>query len=110
MFLINVYAPNKENEHEAFLSDLITTIKSFYDEDFYHIVAGGDWNFVENISLDKKGGKNRLWEKSVKHLANFKESFELVDICRVRNDDMRQFTWHSNSTPRVFTRLDRFYR
>ena len=109
MFLINVYAPNKEKEHEAFLLDLFNSIKAFYDDEYYHVVAGGDWNFVENVSLDKKGGQNRVWEKSVNQLAKLKELFDLVDIWRVRNEDKKQYTWHSNSTPRVFTRLDRFY-
>ena len=62
MFLVNVYGPNKENEHAIFLNDLTETVKNFYDEDFYHVIFGGDWNFIENLSLDKKGGTQKIWE------------------------------------------------
>ena len=46
MFLINVYAPNKEKEHEAFLCDLINSIKAFHVDEYFHVVAGGEWNLV----------------------------------------------------------------
>ena len=80
MFLINVYGPNTENEHHVFLSELIESTKHFCDEDFYHIVSGGDWNFVENINLDKKGGIQKVWEKSVRNIDKLKEHLDLVDI------------------------------
>ena len=109
MFLVNVYGPNKENEHAMFLNDLTESVKNFYDEDFYHVIFGGDWNFIENLSLDKKGGMQKTWEKSINQMNKLKELYDLVDIWRIRNPDKKQFSWHSNMTPRVFTRLDRFY-
>ena len=109
MFLVNVYGPNKENEHHVFLNELFEAVKNFHDDDFYHVVLGGDWNFVENINLDKKGGIPRVWQKSVQHMDKIRELFDLVDIWRVQHPEKRQFTWHSNQLPRTFTRLDRFY-
>ena len=51
MFLLNVYGPNNENEHNAFLGELSVSVKDFYDDDYYHMVFAGDWNFIENLSL-----------------------------------------------------------
>ena len=49
MFLINVYAPNKEKEHEAILSDLLNYIKAFYADEYYHVVAGGDCLMIKRV-------------------------------------------------------------
>ena len=110
MFLINVYAPNNENEHESFLKELNAAISDYYDDDFYHVVAGGDWNFVEDVEKDKKGGIKRLWEKSLAQAKRMQEKFDFVDIWRVQNENKQQYTYISNHrTNRTFTRLDRFY-
>ena len=110
MFFINVYAPNNENEHEIFLKELHTAITDFYDDDFYHVVAGGDWNFVEDIEKDKKGGIKKLWGKSLAQSKRIQEKFDFVDIWRVQNENKNQYTYISNHrTNRTFTRLDRFY-
>ena len=49
--LISVYCPNEAPERKNFLSTLDSHIFGPYS-----IVMGGDWNCVENISLDKQGG------------------------------------------------------
>ena len=85
MFLVNVYAPNREKEHSDFLIKLIEDTKAFYDEEFYHIVFGGDWNFVDNLEKDKKGGIRKLWDKSITHASKLKDCFDLVDIWRLQN-------------------------
>ena len=108
MFLANVYAPNKENEHKGFLKELIDNAKAYYEDDYRHIVFGGDWNFIENLK-DKKGGVQQLWQDSVAQINLLREHFDLVDIWRIQNEEKLQYTWHSNTTPKIFTRLDRFY-
>ena len=107
--LINVYGPNKEQEHKQFLTELYADACDFYEDDYYHIIVGGDWNFIENLDMDKKGGVQKLWENSIIQINKLKERFDLTDVWRVKNENLKQYTWHSNSTPRVFTRLDRFY-
>ena len=59
IFLINVYEPNIEKEHESFLKELHDELVSFYDDELYQVVAGGDWNFVEDLDMDKKGGDQK---------------------------------------------------
>ena len=36
------------------------------------------------------------------------ENFELADAWRVRNPNLREYTWHSTSKPVIFSRLDYF--
>ena len=65
MFLINVYAPNTETEHFSFMENFFNTASDFHDDEFFNVVAGGDWNFIEDLEKDKKGGLNKLLIKSV---------------------------------------------
>ena len=88
-----MYAPNKEKDHELYLNKLNEVIAEFYDDDFNHVIAGGDWNFVVNIEKDKKGGVKKVWEKSVFQLDKIREKLDLVDIWRVQHEGKRQYTW-----------------
>ena len=108
-FLINVYGPNKEQEHKNFLYEMHNAATDFYDDEFYHVIGGGDWNFIEDLELDKKCGIKRLWVESISQITKFKEHFDLSDVWRVKNETKKQYTWHSSTTPKIFTRLDRFY-
>ena len=49
--LINVYLPNIHAERKEFISKLSTFMHTKKN-----IVLGGDFNFVEDIALDKEGG------------------------------------------------------
>ena len=53
--LINIYAHNKEPERKQFISNL-----SKYLVTKRNVILGGDFNFVENLSLDKTGGSTIL--------------------------------------------------
>ena len=79
-FLINVYGPNKEQEHKNFLYEMHNAATDFYDDEFYHVIGGGDWNFIEDLELDKKCGIKRLWVESISQITKFKEHFDLSDI------------------------------
>ena len=45
-FLINIYAPNSEKEHAEFLKNLYDAATEFYEDEYYHIIKEGDWNFT----------------------------------------------------------------
>ena len=53
---INVYAPNNPGERKMFTSN-----SSRFSVSKKHLVLGGDFNFVENIGLDKKRKKFQVW-------------------------------------------------
>ena len=63
LFLINVYGPNVEREHEAFMRELYEKITAFYDDDYRYVVSEGDWNFTDNLTIDRAGGNPKLWPK-----------------------------------------------
>ena len=69
-FLVNAYAPNIEKDHAIFLQKLFNEIQIFYDNDYRYIVQEADWNFTQNIDLDRKGGSPKLWKKSIEIMDN----------------------------------------
>ena len=107
-FLINAYAPNSEKDHQLFLARLYANIVSFYDEEYRHVVSEGDWNFTENILIDRAGGNPKLWKKSIEIMKKINDELDCVDIWRLRNTDKKQYTWRS-SRRKIFSRIDRFY-
>ena len=98
---ICVYAPNNERERKVFFNNL-----DIYMEGNRRIVLGGDFNFVENISLDKLGGNPNLGNVGTTNFKAFKSSFNLKDCFRNKNPYSKEYTWHSTD---VHGRLDRFY-
>ena len=48
--------------------------------DTQYFILGADWNFVENLKLDRKGGNPRLWQSSCKIMKDMVDSYDLVDI------------------------------
>ena len=58
--------------------------------------------------LDKFGGIAGSHKKCREQILTIKENFDLADVWRIRNPDLRQYTWHSSSKPIIFSRLDYF--
>ena len=54
--------------------------------------------------MDSMGGSPKLKEKSIFHLRSIMSDYELVDIYRLRNPGLRQFTWR-RKTPLTMRRL-----
>jgi len=72
------------------------------------IVSAGDYNFVMNVNLDKRGGRPRTHEKSRRLMRDWCTSMDLMDIWRIKNPDIFDYTWRSRFPPYVYCRLD-FY-
>ena len=107
--LLNVYAPNKEKENASFLRDIDSRLQAFVlGEQYDFILAGGDWNFTENVDIDRRGGNPSIWKKSVTGMLEIKEHFDLIDIFRIRNEEKREFT-HKSKRHGTQSRIDRFY-
>ena len=51
-----------------------------------NLVLGGDFNCVENLSLDKKGGNLSAGDIGSSDLRQWRQDFELVDCFRVKNN------------------------
>ena len=72
-----------------------------------HIVLGGDFNLVQNIQTDKKGGNHITHFKSLEEIEMLKENMDLTDIWRDLHPNTQRFTWRRNK-PEIHCRLDFF--
>ena len=101
-FILNVYAPTKRNEKEAFykqLSRWLKKVKRVNDS----LVLGGDWNCVQNASIDTRGMAYAYRE--VKKFKKLQKRFHLIDAWRKMFPFRKQYTWrqlHMN----ICSRLD----
>ena len=71
------------------------------------MVVGGDFNLVQNIERDKKGGNRTTHFKSLEEIEKFKENMNLTDIWRDLHPNIQRFTWRRNK-PEIHCRLDFF--
>jgi exonuclease III len=74
-------------------------------------ILGGDFNTILNMKLDRKGGSGNLtaeYIKSIKLLNQMQEDFDLSDEWRIRNPDIKRYTWRQK-TPQIFSRLDMLF-
>ena len=72
------------------------------------VVAGGDFNLVMNVPLDKRGGLPRTHEKARRLLIEWCDTAEMIDVWRVKHPGVFDYTWRSWSAPYVYCRLDFF--
>ena len=101
--LMNIYAPNDDDVN------FITQIFNVYsNSDPKNIVAGGDFNLVLDIKLDKIGGIPKTHEKSKNKLLQYMEQLGLVDIWRIQHPNESQFTWRRKRPTIIQCRLDFF--
>src|SRR5277367_4031284 len=98
---INIYCPNDPTERANLLKEI-----DFLFLDNAEFILGGDFNFVPNIKLDKKGGNVKLGDKGQALMQILCDDANLLDIWRLRHPNLREYTWARNG---VHCRLDRFY-
>ena len=99
--LMCCYAPNCPTERRKYINDLdIYLINNFEN------ILGGDWNFVENIELDKWGGNLDNGDSGKIQMNKLKADFLLVDAFRARYPNRIEHTWRRED---IHCRLDRWY-
>ena len=104
--LVNIYGPNPSNlqESEYFFNSIDNIIDPEIQPMFF-----GDFNMVEDIFVDRKGGKPKPRHTyGFKALSDLKQGHDLIDIWRNQNPNKKQFTWHSKDQT-IHSRLDRIY-
>ncbi len=102
--LINLYSPNKESEKVIFFTKLAQIMESKGVNAASNIIIGGDWNVVLTAK-DKMGGNIYTKSKAAEEIYRIKETFNLLDIWRIRNEDVMRYTWRQKR-PRIHCRLD----
>ena len=116
--IASVYAPATPRERGTFLREMTDFVsiddnendenEDNGDEPMYLI--GGDWNFVEDLNLDKFGGNPAMGTFGAQQIAEVKLKLNLEDPWRRRNPLAKVFTWCGNTQAgKVRSRLDRFY-
>ena len=74
------------------------------------IILAGDFNIFLDTTLEAKRGSPCLKNKSVAKLIKIEEHFDLCDIRRLRNADMKQFTFRQkHASGFIQRRLDYFF-
>lgn len=99
--IINIYAPNNEQERCQFFDDLYPFCITKK-----HLIIGGDFNCVLDVKLDKIGGNSSYGQGGSEKIKQIVSDFNLVDSYRFLYPDNVKTTWCSSS---VSCRLDRFY-
>ena len=88
--IINVYAPNKSKEKQVFFKDLGNFLNKLNPE--YRVFICGDFNTVLNNKLDIISGENHDM-RDINYFKTFIDKFDLHDIWRLHNPDVKDFTW-----------------
>ncbi|KAL9989410.1 hypothetical protein ACROYT_G003957 [Oculina patagonica] len=100
--LINIYAPNKDDPD--FIQKVIDLLLDFTCDD---IIFGGDFNLVQDLKKDKKGGNPKTHRKAAQRLSEAALNLDLTDIWRDMHPDDNRFTWRQKN-PEIHCRLDYF--
>jgi exonuclease III len=107
--LTNIYCPNKLTDRNEFIDSLTPHVVGNRD-----VVLAGDFNFVENPTLDKRGGQGGggdtlyLSSSSITHFKDIKIVGKLIDSYRALHPTTAMFT-HSSAAGKTSVRLDRIY-
>ena len=102
LLLCTVYGPNKD-EPEFFIK-FIQAIESF---EISNYVIAGDWNFILNIDLDKKGGIAQTNHLARDVVSTWMEDADIIDVWRHYHPEDFKFTWKRlKPPPGIFCRLD----
>ena len=103
--IINIYAPNDSSDRSEFLSSLHPLCTTSRE-----VVLGGDFNYVDNILLDKAGGDSEHGTTGRDMMQSITNNCKLADAFRYSSPTDKQFTYfrtyHGNT---ISCRLDRFY-
>jgi len=97
------YGPNSDDP--TTLTELIEIVRNMEGE---NTIICGDFNFVMDLTLDKKGGNMTTNFKCRNTLLEWMDEELLCDIWRVTHPIDRIYTWRSNHKPPIFCRLDFF--
>ena len=101
---VNLYAPNKTTEQSIFFEGISEELDNLSLAEDCNIVIGGDFNVIFDPDLDGNGG-NPKRKESVKCIDNICLANDLIDIRRIRNPNLKRFTWRQK-TPVIQRRLD----
>ena len=98
--ILNIYAPTLASERKDFITNLDNYL--LVNRTF---IIGGNWNFVENPSLDRSDSSISEISEN-KEIKKIKSDYELFETFRYQYPESKQYTWSARGAA---SRLDRFY-
>lgn len=105
--VMNIYAPNTESSQFHFYHFIKRTLNTNINP-ANNILIGGDFNINFDNDLDKKGGniiRTAMHDTIIKIIQGILSFFQLNDTWRVKNPQIKRFTWRQK-TPPIHSRLD----
>ena len=105
--LINYYARIEEGQQVQILTEISDILAKMELEEDTQLIWGGDFNSFFDCKLDADGGNPKLKVQSITKLVSVMSENDLCDIFRVRNPEMKRYTWRQK-TPFKQRRLDYF--
>ena len=102
--IINVYGHNTD---DVTLFNTLNNILIDHNDDTF--IIGGDFNTIVNPLRDKKNGNINAHKNGSKRINEIINENDLIDIWRLKHPDSYKYTWHSNTNPPIFCRLDYFF-
>lgn len=80
VLLVNVYNANYQHEQVKVLQTIKSLISELDEEHDYRVIAGGDFNFIQDTVLDSDGSSPSLNTSSIAKLVQLQDSRDLIDI------------------------------
>lgn len=102
LVFVSVYAPNQiDSLFFTTLSEILTELHDF------RIIMGADMNTVVDPALDRSSsaGKHSDYHPSSTSLSRFISEFSLIDVFRVINPTVKQYSFYS-SRHKTYSRID----
>ena len=103
ILLCNIYGPNSDDP--SFFQHVWWELEKL---EYDNIIIGGDFNCILDPELDKVGGNPNRNKNARFMLCTLMEETDFVDIWRVKNPDLYQFTYRCTHPERITSRLDYF--
>ena len=87
--LVNIYAPNWDNELVIFNRSLLQTIATNNLDEIENIIVGGDFNCPLNPVVDKRGGSLIPRQSVISTIEQLQSELDLHDIWQIKNPTIR---------------------
>ena len=104
--LVNIYGPNLDDPN--FYRKICLEIDNKVKEEEIPIIIGGDFNLTLNQELDNFNYRNENNIGAKGAVKKMMANKELVDIFRIRNPELRRYTWRVGRPAVKQARLDMF--
>ena len=91
--MINLYNPNNEKEKAEDLNTLLTMMKTTDIDENWNLLLAGNFNAFSNENLEFCGENRPFKQKFVAKMTEIIETFNLFDICRIRNPKRKKFSF-----------------